>query len=449
MLTSLDELILKCRSQKAKKHIQEAIICYNSTAYKSAIVATWIAVVYDIYEKIHDLSMNGDGKAKAEFEKIGDWQIQLQDGNEGVLRKLLEYERNILELAHNTFEFVDIYQYQELKRLQEDRHKCAHPTFQKDWTPFNPSAELTRTHIYNAVEFLLSQPPLQGKTALQAINNILTSEFLPLKPKQIEEALMTTPFAKPSPALIKALVGELIYDIFEKNIYKKRQFKILNVIAILHPKETLEEIIHILPKIYPRIQTTDKFYLFAGLITKLTNLNLWSNIPQAYKNSIREFITKGDTLKVAWTLSETHNNIKELRGAIIEYVSSVSVEDLVKIFSYPFVTKSLFELFKDNIISLYKKVNRWETNNTIVRNLLHPFFSFLPQSDIDILKKFILEDSNIKESTSLPLLIRDIYTYGCNGSIEEKQELDAALIQTGLANMVITDEQFDNLIIPF
>lgn len=448
MLSSLDDLILKCRSQKAKKYIQEAIACYNATAYKSAIVGTWVAVVYDIYEKIRDLSMNGDGKAKEEFQKIETWQLQLQNGNSNVTKCLLDYERNILELAHNTFEFIDIYQYDELKRLQEDRHKCAHPTFQKDWTPFNPSAELTRTHIRNSVEFLLSQPPLQGKSALHAINNILTSEFLPLEPEQIEAALMTTPFAKPSSALVKALVGSLVYDIFEDNIYKKRQFKILNVISRLYPVDTLGEIVRILPKLYPQIQTNDKFYLFVGLITRISNLNLWPNIPQAYKDAIKKFIEDGNIIQVAWTLSEAPT-IKELRVPIFQYVHSLDVEDLVEIFNAPFVTKSLFGLFKGHIVSLYKKVDQWETNNTIVRNLLHPFFSSLSQTDIDEIKKFILEDENIKESNSLPQLIRDIYEYGCNNSIHEKHELDAELIQNGLENMTITDEQFDDLLIPF
>ena len=122
---------------------------------------------------------------------------------------------------------------------------------------------------------------------------------------------------------------------------------------------------------------------------------------------------------------------------------------MVEIFNAPFVTKSLFGLFKGHIVSLYKKVDQWETNNTIVRNLLHPFFSSLSQIDIDEIKKFILEDENIKESNSLPQLIRDIYEYGCNNSIHEKHELDAELIQNGLENMTITDEQFGDLLIPF
>jgi len=448
MLTSLDDLVLKCRSQKAKRYIQEAISCYNATAYKSAIVVTWIAVVYDIYEKIHDLSMNGDSKAREEFNKIENWQTQLQNGNENVIKCLLGYERDILDLAHNTFEFIDLYQYEDLKRLQEDRHKCAHPTFQKDWIPFNPSAELVRVHIYNAVEFLLSQPPLQGKSALQVINNVLTSDFLPLETKQIKEALMATPFAKPSSSLIKALVGELVYDIFESNIYKKRQFRILSVVSLLYPIDTLAEIIKILPKLYPQIQTNDKFYLFVGLVTRISNLNLWPNIPQAYRDSIRKFITEGDAVQVAWALSEAPK-IKELEFVIWQYIYSVDVKDLVKIFTSPFVTKSLFELFKEHIISLYTKVDHWETNNIIVRNLLHPFFSSLTKTDINNIKKFVLEDSNIKESTSLPLLIRDIYEYGCNNSIEEKHKFDSELVQNELSKMVITDEQFDDLIIPF
>ena len=55
-LADLDELILLCRDDKARLYIVEAVTCYRSGAYRSAIVATWIAVCYDIIDKLRELA---------------------------------------------------------------------------------------------------------------------------------------------------------------------------------------------------------------------------------------------------------------------------------------------------------------------------------------------------------------------------------------------------------
>jgi len=47
----LDELIVLCRDKSAKKFIQEAVDCYRAGAYRSCIVSTWNAVVFDFIHK--------------------------------------------------------------------------------------------------------------------------------------------------------------------------------------------------------------------------------------------------------------------------------------------------------------------------------------------------------------------------------------------------------------
>lgn len=41
---------MKCRAQKAKDYIKEAVACYKAGAFRSSIVSTWIAVSFDIIE---------------------------------------------------------------------------------------------------------------------------------------------------------------------------------------------------------------------------------------------------------------------------------------------------------------------------------------------------------------------------------------------------------------
>lgn len=47
-LGDLDELVLRCRTEEGRKYITEAVTCYKAGAYRACIVATWVAVVYDL-----------------------------------------------------------------------------------------------------------------------------------------------------------------------------------------------------------------------------------------------------------------------------------------------------------------------------------------------------------------------------------------------------------------
>src|SRR5450830_1042284 len=62
-LVDLDELILSCRDEVAKNYISEAIDCYKTGAYRAAIVAAWVAVIYDFIHKLRELELTGDKRA--------------------------------------------------------------------------------------------------------------------------------------------------------------------------------------------------------------------------------------------------------------------------------------------------------------------------------------------------------------------------------------------------
>ena len=59
----LDELIILCRDKSAKKFIEEAVACYRVGAYRSCIVSTWNAVVFDFVHKLRELDQLGNGGA--------------------------------------------------------------------------------------------------------------------------------------------------------------------------------------------------------------------------------------------------------------------------------------------------------------------------------------------------------------------------------------------------
>lgn len=63
-LSDIEALAVRCNSEQSKGYIAEAISCYRSGAYRAAIVSTWIAVIFDLIDKIRELALQGDGTAK-------------------------------------------------------------------------------------------------------------------------------------------------------------------------------------------------------------------------------------------------------------------------------------------------------------------------------------------------------------------------------------------------
>jgi hypothetical protein len=169
-LSDLDELVLRCRDEKAKSYIKESVSCYKSGAFRSAIVSTWIAVSFDIIDKLKDLSLAGDKEAEKQLEEFE------KARKAGDIASSLKFERDILQIARDKLELISHIEFIDLERLQQDRNRCAHPSMTSDGEIFNPSAELARVHIRSAVEYLLQFPPAQGKYALESLVNEVGSE---------------------------------------------------------------------------------------------------------------------------------------------------------------------------------------------------------------------------------------------------------------------------------
>lgn len=141
----LDELIVACRNDQARMFIQEAVQCYRAGAYRQTIVATWIAVFYDIIFKLQELELSGDDNAS---QKIAEYERIRRENN---IRGALNFEQNILDTAQKDFELISDVEHSDLTRLREDRNRCAHPVLNAFDEVYQPSAELARTHLRNAI----------------------------------------------------------------------------------------------------------------------------------------------------------------------------------------------------------------------------------------------------------------------------------------------------------
>lgn len=256
-LEDLDELTLRCRDEKAKTHIAEAVASYRAGAFRSAIVATWIAVCFDIIEKLRELALAGDAAAEQQVQNI-DKTHRTHD-----LTAALKFERELLVLVKDKFELLSQIEYEDLKRLQDDRNRCAHPSLSSDQQAYTPPAELARLHIHSAVVHLLQHPPVQGKFAFERIMKEIDSDYFPTTEEEAKMVLNAGPLRRPRESLLRSVVIVLLKEQLKTNVRPKRRSKLaaaVQAIGGLHPAPCTKIKQEVLPKLLRELND-EEFYM--------------------------------------------------------------------------------------------------------------------------------------------------------------------------------------------
>ncbi len=285
-LIDLDELIVRCRDKLAKKFLQEAVACYRSGAYRSCIVATWNAVVFDFLHKLRELELLGNGEATnilPNFEQLS--------SNKKV-KELWQFESDIPNLAMTKFEFISPVEKSDIERLFEDRSRCAHPSMTSLEEPFEATAELARYHLRSAVMHFLQRPPVQGRSALKRIWQDIESEYFPKESELATKYFQKGPLACARLSLIKGIIIGLTVSLLtdeRSEDERLRQFSALNAVSNMyhnHVKEILNERLSdiILDKVNDK--NWDKVIIYLGTV------KVWDNLSEPCRLKAIAFIDK-------------------------------------------------------------------------------------------------------------------------------------------------------------
>ena len=376
-LSDLDELILRCRTEKAREYISEAVACYRSGAYRASIVNTWIAVVFDLIDKTRELSVAGEKNAEAILKKFETYQQQISEGNSQGINSALEFERNILVTAKDELQFFDVQQLQDLTRLREDRHRCAHPSFQKIEEPYRPSAEQARLHLRNAIIHVLSQPPVQGKAAIEDLIALVSSEYFPTAvPKAITQ-FKDSHLSRPSDVLIRGITDKLLFGFFENGTslrFSKRARIAIKALLEMHREIVSDRIKKNLPKIIQKI--SDKELLFAVFLT-LDLDGIWMDLEESSKIKIIQFIENAPAKEMlpSLRLAATNPDLAAIATTRIAGLTSDELGDAITKYDLgAFAIKSA--------IDRYTTVRSWADANQIAEKIIFPLFTHLSKGDI-------------------------------------------------------------------
>lgn len=175
----LDILLTRVRHSQSKVYFLDAVKAYKAGALRAAMTSAWVALVYDLITKYRELSAIGDAAATAFLLA---WDNATAAGD---IKKLLQLEASIIDDSASNTQVVNRIAVSHLQRLREDRHLCAHPAFSAEAELFEPSPELVRLHLVNAVNLVLSQEPLQGKAIFDLFDVDVQSPGFPNEPARI------------------------------------------------------------------------------------------------------------------------------------------------------------------------------------------------------------------------------------------------------------------------
>ncbi|MBX8574908.1 hypothetical protein [Pseudomonas cichorii] len=426
-LADLDTLALKCRAERSREYISESIQCYKAGAYRSAIVNVWIAVVFDLVDKIRDLALANDAIAQRINSRYESYIDQINAGNDQGIKNALEFERTIIVICGTQLGFFDHQQMRDLQRLREDRHQCAHPSFQSPGIPHRPTAELARLHLRNAVEHVLSKPPVQGRAAIAELITIIASDYFPKDYHQASIALQHTSLANPSDALIRGLVDSLVFGFAnaESPIFGKLQVSaVLSVLLASH--RGIAE-----PRISQQLSTLVRqvgdlgFPAVATMIATLPELA--GLVDEAARVRLAEFLRVGPETEVLAALAVGRHST--LTSVVEVRIRGMSVNSL----AMGVQEHGLGDLLKSQALVLLSESGSWYTTNDVIEKLLIPIFDTLTADDV---RRII----RMPQETGADLIGSNLYDRFINQvdllGVIPSDELDQLLTDSGAEHTV-------------
>jgi hypothetical protein len=377
-LADMEALSLRCRSEQSREYVAEAVLCYRTGAYRASIVSTWIAIVFDLIDKIRGLALSGDAKAKALEQRYETYLQQIEHGDPQGIKNALQFERDILTICKQELQLFDQQQFVDLSRLREDRHRCAHPSFQEVGEPYRPSAEQARLHLRNAVTHVLAQPPVQGRAALAELRTLVSSNYFPVDAPKAVTQLSNSAFEKASDALVRGFVDELVFGFFDQNspyYHKPQVFGAINAAMEMYRPLVEQRLSKQLGKVV-RDQSDVEMLFAAVLIARVDSS--WSFLDLPARDKILQLVRKGkaaDVVKVAWGLAR----IDALKADVNARIATFELEELAEgIQSY-----SLGEKAKERAIELLSESKNWIRTNEVINRAVLPLFDSLNRADFE------------------------------------------------------------------
>ena len=427
-LLDIEVLALRCRSEQSKTYISEAILCYRSGAYRATIVSVWVAVIFDLVDKIRELAVAGEAKAVPIWTQYENYIKQIDEGNVHGIKAALEFERVLIHTCKDELQFFDQQQMVDLQRLREDRHRCAHPSFQQVGEPYRPSAEQARLHLTNAVSHVLAQPPVQGKVQLARLLTLISSNYFPQDHAQAVTQLRASALARPSDALINGFVDMAIFKYFEaaSPLYWKPQARYaLNAITEMHRPQAEARLAKQLNRM---LQDASDAELPAAAALATGISSFWSLLLPPARDKLKQYIKNTPNHLVLPGLSTLVMTV-ELAPIVKEKISTLSDDELATAIN----SFGLKGAAKERSLELISQVGSFNSANERINQLFLPIFDEFTKDEFVRLIRFPkTHKADLLGANAYTLVLKRLQ----QSSIFEKSEL-ARLLEENNATWLV------------
>ncbi|MBF0178070.1 MAG: hypothetical protein HQL63_14680 [Magnetococcales bacterium] len=398
-LVDLDELALRCRDDQARQYIHEAVACYKAGAFRSCIVATWNAVVFDFLHKLRELDLTGDSRARL---KLGEFE-NIRAGGESRLKEALDFERSVLDVAADNFDLLTPLEKLDLQRLQDDRNRCAHPSMQSSEAPYQPTAELSRTHLRNAVEILLQREPVQGKAAFDQICQEVKSKYFPEDASAAVKHFQGGPLARARKELIRNLVVGITKSNLEDDLpenERRRQLAAIGAIIIMHRAIAEGVLSQDLMRIMGAVSDANmvKVVEYCHRIPEA-----WDAVGAAIQGKIKKFVesAEGDDLTSSLAHAIQLPEVKAVALKKIESLSYIELATVIGIHPAP-------ELIP-YAMTHFSQAGSYRGSEHLARTLILPLASILSPDDLRGILSTVPENGQIWDAGGIPEILGQLF----------------------------------------
>lgn len=418
----------RCREPNARRLVLDAVRSHQAGAVRSAIVSIWIAVVYDLFGKLRELSQSGDGGAREFVEKI-DRAVNGHD-----IAEAQRIEATILEDARDRFELLSHSETEDLERLRSDRHRCAHPSMNRPEEMYVPAAELVRMHLRNAVVHLLSQPPVQGKAALALLQREVDSDLFPKATSDAAEYLRTGMYRRMKPTLLRAFccaaIASCLTDESVSLIQFLRRVRALNALRMLTPDSVNGALVDKLTAAARKTaeNSVHRIVLFAALVHGSTawleqdvRLRVLAHIPQAEQVEMVLFaLAIPEFIDVARARLRTASE-KQL-VSVLGVHPELSLPPAAR-------TEVLTRVIQDYVGS-----KSWDSTNRLASTLVLPNIAHMSKAQVATVLEAFSVNKELHDSATRSEVLRGLFARGDT----EIAAFDAALASCSLTRDDLT-----------
>lgn len=291
MLHDLDELTLQVRSPEVRTYVAESVRALRAGALRSAVLSLWVAVVFDIIEKIRELAASGDPQASSEVSRLDGWIAT------GSVQALQAFETGILQLAHSQYEFLSTLELADLERLRQDRHRCAHPAFTADGALYQPSPEQVRAYTVAAVQALLAHPPVQGRSALNRLQAEVGGLAFPQQVDLVVAYLGPKYLDRGKASLVANIVALFLKDVVSPTPHADRS-RALHVLTAVNQRQHATYWQVMSRRLPDLVSQAAEPQLENVLAVLASDQHTWNVLPEAEKVRLQAFVTQAQVPEV-------------------------------------------------------------------------------------------------------------------------------------------------------